>query len=661
MKAHEGAPFVLAEREPLLRVLSAHKSPSVCACDSHERFEAGTPLKSPNAQCSYLRCIGSGARADRRAVLQTSCKALGPRLGHHLLPDQRPPPGDDRLWVFSDFYVSAVHLPSSFPMADSKDRAVIPAWDGAARSWRRYTREVAWWVQSVPVYKRRYCGAQLLSRLTGPARLLAMSWSNLVLDSNDGVRVLLRKLAGSPLVRKSLPNAAAICQQYFAFKRNPSETIGNFLVRETLVHEEFVEAIIRLHEEKEGLSQDQLDFGLPPPEDEWDDEEWNSSWGWWNHEDGYEDEEVGDAPPDDSRAPEGPAEGEPVHDGGDGDRGGAAPGSSPSHRSVGDRSPTRRSAGETQQVGTPPTAKPAVNEMTVADSFIMGVLRGWRLLQAAGLSAEEKRDILSSTKNSLDYDVVAAALQNLWDDQLLGYRNHGSSHQHLNFMDSQVSEQPDAFYSDQDDWSWMDPGWYEGYYADEASWEDSDGWWNAGSQDWGPEAMPAVTEQAEENDPQLKEAAKAEKIAESLAAEAQRTWSEAQRATQQLRKDRGFGAPMKCFNCGGNHMIRDCPHGRSHGYSKGKGYGKKGAFYSEYNGYTGDYVDLQYTNKGKSKGKTKKGFWSDLHAHALWKGKQGKAKGKGKDASGFRQVNAYSSDMFVGGLELSDVFEAATF
>ena len=56
MKAHEGAPFVLAEREPLLRVLSAHKSPSVCACDSHERFEAGTPLKSPNAQCSYLRC-----------------------------------------------------------------------------------------------------------------------------------------------------------------------------------------------------------------------------------------------------------------------------------------------------------------------------------------------------------------------------------------------------------------------------------------------------------------------------------------------------------------------------------------------------------------------------------------------------------------------------
>ena len=119
----------------------------------------------------------------------------------------------------------AVHLLSfQFSMADSKDRAVVPSWDGAARSWRRYTREVAWWVQSVPVYKRRYCGAQLLSRLTGPARLLAMSWSTLVLDDKEGVKVLLQKLASSPLVRKSLPNAAAICQQYFSFRRNPSET-----------------------------------------------------------------------------------------------------------------------------------------------------------------------------------------------------------------------------------------------------------------------------------------------------------------------------------------------------------------------------------------------------------------------------------------------------
>ena len=142
-------------------------------------------------------------------------------------------------------------------MADSKERSTVPSWDGSARTWRRYTREVAWYLQGTPVHKRRYCASQLLGRLTGPARLLAMSWSKLVVDSPSGTKLLLQKLAASPLVRKSLPNAAAICQQYFAFKRQPHETIGSFLVRETLVQEEFTEALIRLHEEKLGLSQDQ--------------------------------------------------------------------------------------------------------------------------------------------------------------------------------------------------------------------------------------------------------------------------------------------------------------------------------------------------------------------------------------------------------------------
>ena len=116
----------------------------------------------------------------------------------------------------------------------------------------------------------------LMGRLTGPARLLAMSWSQTGFDANDGTLKLLRRLAQSPLVRKSLPNAAAICQQYFSFKRTQGQTIGNFLVRESLVREEFVEA----HEEKLGVTQDQRDFGLPLVEETTED--------WWA--DWYEDE-----------------------------------------------------------------------------------------------------------------------------------------------------------------------------------------------------------------------------------------------------------------------------------------------------------------------------------------------------------------------------------
>ena len=70
--------------------------------------------------------------------------------------------------------------------------------------------------------------------------------------------------------------------------------------------------------------------------------------------------------------------------------------------------------------GVPPGFETGdITEFSLADSFVLGVLRGFRLLQAAGLNAEEKRDILASTKGSLEFEVVTRALQTLWDEQFL--------------------------------------------------------------------------------------------------------------------------------------------------------------------------------------------------------------------------------------------------
>ena len=185
----------------------------------------------------------------------------------------------------------------------------VPVWDGAARSWRRYTKEVAWYVQSTAPHKRRHCASRLMGKLSGPARLLAMSWSHAAFDTEDGTRKLLQRLASSPRVRKTLPNAAAICQQYFSFRRQVNESIGNFLVRETLVHEEFQEAIIRLHEEKMGVTQESKDFGLPPVQEEsWGDDAWGGTWeSWWNYDEDYVDEDRSGGPPVGDDPPEGPA------------------------------------------------------------------------------------------------------------------------------------------------------------------------------------------------------------------------------------------------------------------------------------------------------------------------------------------------------------------
>lgn len=205
----------------------------------------------------------------------------------------------------------------------------VPTWDGQAEGWRRYTKEVAWFVASTPVSKGRYVASRLISQLQGPARLLAMSWHRSEFDSNAGILILLRKLASSPLVRRTLPNTAAILQQYLGFKRRHGESMANFLVRETLGYEEFAEALQRLWEERNGIDQSELNFRLPPEEDAWE--------TWW-YDDAYEGDGASTSPPraevERSADPEQPGDGERPAE-----SSGAAPpddvrasvGSSPSH------------------------------------------------------------------------------------------------------------------------------------------------------------------------------------------------------------------------------------------------------------------------------------------------------------------------------------------
>ena len=83
-------------------------------------------------------------------------------------------------------------------------------------------------------------------------------------------------------------------------------------------------------------------------------------------------------------------------------------GSSPSHDRAGEG---LLGAGRGQATPREPEPPVRLDELLVADSFIMDVLRGWHLLQAAGLTPEEKSDILSMTKNSLDYSMIFVSLE----------------------------------------------------------------------------------------------------------------------------------------------------------------------------------------------------------------------------------------------------------
>ena len=111
---------------------------------------------------------------------------------------------------------------------------VVPSWDGNPRGWRRYQREVMWFCLGTKRAMRRFLAPRLISKLTGSARLLAMSWPQQEFAGKNGVSTLLQRLSQSPLVRKNLPNTQAILNQYFNYKRHQGESIANYLVRETL-------------------------------------------------------------------------------------------------------------------------------------------------------------------------------------------------------------------------------------------------------------------------------------------------------------------------------------------------------------------------------------------------------------------------------------------
>ena len=418
----------------------------------------------------------------------------------------------------------------------------VPSWDGSSRTWRKYTREVSWYVRATPHHKRRYCATKLMGRLTGPARLLAMSWSNVDL----GTREFLQRLAESPLVRQALPNAAAICSQYFAFRRYPHEQMNSFLVREALVHSEFVEALVRLHEEKIGIKQHEKNFDLP-------DDDYGSYEDWWDewYEQDWYDEDPNPVGTPSEPASRAATQAEPTQVEGSG--------GTPIRRR-GLSTPSRRSVG-VPSTDVPPGFEPlSINEMTLGDSFVLGVLRGFRLLQAAGLTADEKRDIISTTKGSLEFEVITRALQTLWDDQLLGRPNMAAS---SSLQAHYVEESPyhdehegdewhDNYHTEYDnEWLYDDSWEYDQYYA---------------SQPAGMDTHDGHVVTSDESDPAIKEAQAAEKVAESLAMEAQRTWSEAQKATAALRRDRGFGhvkgggRSEGCFICGSSsHYAKECP------------------------------------------------------------------------------------------------------
>ena len=516
--------------------------------------------------------------------------------------------------------------------------SAVPTWDGQPQGWRRYCREVSWFVQATKVNQRRHIASKLIARLTNSARLLAMSWPQAEFDHDRGVISYLQKLAKSPLVRRLLPNAAATMAQYFSFRKHPHESISSFLVRETLTYEEFQEALIRLREERSGQDVSNQDFGLEALFQREDDAWWKNRWQ------EPETRDIGTTPKSATQqgSPWRAQFAEQVEEEADEDYPQAAdyealPQRSPQASDPGERpvvSPVRRLAAAT------PEPLDAGVGMTSSDSFVLDVLRGWRLLQAASLNRDEWRDILSATNNKLDFESISNALQVLWDEQLMQAKNPiPQTHGFLNWHDQEDHGADDSSWWYEDEGWWHDAQWH---------WDGSDDWSDVRPEEPTPEAKDLS--QAELDDPQIREAMQSEKMAESLAAEARLTWQKAQEATAALRKDRGFGAVMSgngsgkgssssgCHICHHpGHFARDCPDRFA---PKGKG---KPRFRQNYMVQEDPYYDNYYTFKGK--GKPRSRYNNLMEFDNMWVSK-GKGKHPPPRVGKGSVVNAYGMELY---------------
>ena len=467
-----------------------------------------------------------------------------------------------------------------------------------------------------------------------------MSWSQREFDCDEGVLLFLRRLAASPLVRRSLPNAAATMNEYFNFKRRAGESISSFLVREGLGFEEFQEALLQLKEERDGVDPASRDFDLPdlsPSAGSRSSQGDQMAWRGWQRAapedwaDNGDDEEAFTA-----------VDGEQVPQ--------PSPKRAATHPSP-KRSPGRREPGDDPPPGF--EDQDPRGSLGPMDTFILDVLRGWRLLVAASLSQDEWRDVLATTGNKLDYLNIADALQTLWDEQLSASRASFPGGGPAQFSSYVMESSPHwnqfaAWHEDEwyDDWNtgnWNDASWHESH----------DNWYDGSSPPEDGVVATAVTEE-ERNDPDLIEAVEAEKAAESLALESQRTWKQAQKATATLRRDRGFGQAAfsankgssvgPCYICGGSHYARDCAHPQYRkgfgkhlnpaeldqflmkGKGKGKGIGK----------YPGKYQHMvSWDDPGSSS------FPYDVQAFV-----KGKSSAKGFQKGKFKQpLNAYGLDL----------------
>ena len=180
-------------------------------------------------------------------------------------------------------------------------------------------------------------------------------------------------------------------------------------------------------------------------------------------------------------------------------------------------------------------------------------------MKAAGLTNDQRMQVLTLTANEVSFDRVRQALRALFDDE--GTTNRGLKKKGIWFND-ELDEETYWQAGHDESWSW-----------DEWAWEDESAMWGDWAWEPGWAAEPEeqeehIDEEAAENPDGAEDALLAqEQEASALAAEAAKTLQEARQAIQRVRAARGY------YPLGGKKGMGPSGFGKgkpSKGFGKGK-------------------------------------------------------------------------------------------
>ena len=275
----------------------------------------------------------------------------------------------------------------------SKDYSFdVPTWNGDPATFHTFETACRWYEKTLKEGERRGAAARVWSRLTGPARSVVKHLSPEDFDNSAGLDKLLQVLRASPLQTLPIPDSFSKLERWHSLRRKDTETIPELIVREDDLFRELQQSLLRSRAGK----QEVIEGVLP-------------------------------AMPETPKAAA------------------ASPSSAKEKKETAGDDGEEAAPQEEQATTAPPLPlKPAAQTV----GFFEDELRGYRLLKAAGLSNDQRMQILTLTSNSVAFEKIRQALRALFGDSEEAKQHALRPHRRRGI-----------------------------WWTDEAAWNPSAGWW----------------------------------------------------------------------------------------------------------------------------------------------------------------------------------------